>query len=471
MQKCSSCGADLSENSRFCGKCGSMQDPVATDATATGSNTQLPQSWASEDGTIPATWPPYSNYPTQGSAPAWSPNVQTPGTPPPVAENEDERRRGIPPWSPLYGAALAGDALLGSGQAYTPSAPIVQGTPQIGSIPSVAGSPTPYTNVPVSHPVQAPPHTAPVNHPVQGPQPTHHSPEQPGTQEHHRPHEPHRHHAHSEQHEPHLAARVTKAAGGSAAKTIILVVTAVVVVAGGIGAAAYFLARPQSSISITSNYKVGNAPAGASGTILHISGQKFSSNSAITFLLDGHAAPGNSGTRSDSNGTFSADMTITDAWSVGIHTLTARDTSNDSTKNSVSVTIVQPGQANTPGPTPTPIPPAPTTPPTVFSSGIWKGQGTYNSGQSPFDMTLTTTVNGNSFSGTLTENMYNTTVNIVGTINGDTFSFTDTSYVSGNQITLGTTYTGTVSNGSISGTWVFSNPQDGSGTFSLNLTS
>lgn len=144
---------------------------------------------------------------------------------------------------------------------------------------------------------------------------------------------------------------MTKAAGGSAVKTIILVVTTVVVVAaGGIAAAAHFLSHPQPLISITSNYKVGNALVGANGTILHISGQQFSSNSAITFLLDGHVAPGNPGTRSDSNGNFSADMTITNAWTVGTHTLTARDASNYSTNTSVSVTIVQPGQANTPGP-------------------------------------------------------------------------------------------------------------------------
>ena len=35
---------------------------------------------------------------------------------------------------------------------------------------------------------------------------------------------------------------------------------------------------------------------------------------------------------------------------MGTHTLTATDASNDSPKNSVSVLIVQPGQANTPGP-------------------------------------------------------------------------------------------------------------------------
>src|SRR5437588_10346271 len=168
MQKCSSCRADLPENTRFCGKCGSVQDVLATDVATTRSTTPPPPSWAPESGTMPATWPPYSNAPAQGSAPAWSPNVPVP-LPPWVAENEDERRRGVPAWSSLNGAALGGDALLGSGQAYTPGAPVVQGTPQIGSFPSVAGSPTPYTNAPVSYATLGAGNAAPVGHPVQGP--------------------------------------------------------------------------------------------------------------------------------------------------------------------------------------------------------------------------------------------------------------------------------------------------------------
>ena len=397
MQKCSYCGADLPENSRFCGKCGSMQNAIATDVAATR-NTTPPPSWTPEGGTIPATWPPYSDFSVPGSTPAWPANVQMPITPPssPIAENEDERRTGIPPWSPLYGAALTGDALLGSGMPSTPGIPVVHGTPNIGSVPSVTGSPLlhmnppvsppglgagnvpvspaaqapanmPFSNptqmpgnapfshpvqgpgtVPVSHPVQGP-GKLPVNHPVQGP-PTHQPPEWPGTQEHHPPHKPHRHHDHPARHKPHWA-NAGKVAGGLTIKTILIVVTIVVVVAaGGVAAAVYFLSRPQPLISVTSTYTVGNALVGASGTVLHISGQKFSSNSAITFLLDGHAAPGNAGTRSDANGNFSSNVTVTDAWSVGTHILTARDASNYSTKNSVRVKIVQPGQANTPGP-------------------------------------------------------------------------------------------------------------------------
>ena len=314
----------------------------------------------------------------------------------------------MPLWSPLYGAALGGDVLLGGGQISSPGAPFVQGTPQIGSVPGVPGTPTPYGNAPVSppvqgpanapasppmqgagnaapvsHPVQGPPHMpvshpvqgpgnipvthpvhgpvhTPVSHPIQRPHPPHQPPEQPGTHEHHpihkhhdhdEQHEPERHHSHRTQHVHHTAAHVSKIAGGSSIKTILIVVTTVVVVAaGGIAVASHFLAHPQPLISISSNYKVGSTPAGANGTILHISGQQFAGNSAITFLLDGQVAPGNPGTRSDANGNFNADMTITSAWSVGTHTLTARDSSNNTTQHSVSVTIVQQGQANTPGP-------------------------------------------------------------------------------------------------------------------------
>lgn len=373
MRKCRYCGTDLPENSRFCGKCGRDQDALATDA-ATRSTTPPPSpSRTFEGGTIPATWPPYSTNPPQGSATAWS---------------------------PLYDAALGGDVMLSSGQASPPGAPFVQGTPQIGGVPTVVGSPTPYLNAPASnpamgagnaapvgHPVQGPAHMpagnpppvarnpAPVGHPVQGPgtlpvthpihrpQPMPHPTEPPGMQEHHHPHGPHHHHGHPTQHEPdrhrshftehkpHRLARVPKVAGGSSVKTIILVATAVVVVAAGvIVAAAHFIAHPPPSISITSSFTVGATPAGAPGTILHVSGQNFSSDTAITFLLDGHVAPGNAGTRSDSNGNFNTGITITSAWSSGTHTLTAKDTSNNSPQNGVSIAVVHPGQANTPGP-------------------------------------------------------------------------------------------------------------------------
>lgn len=86
----------------------------------------------------------------------------------------------------------------------------------------------------------------------------------------------------------HTGVSVSRAA---VVKTVMVVVGALlagvlVVAAGGIGAAALFLSRTPPLIRITSKYQVGRTPAGATGTTLHISGQNFSSNSSITFLLD-----------------------------------------------------------------------------------------------------------------------------------------------------------------------------------------
>ncbi len=392
MQKCSYCGAELPENSRFCGNCGGVQDTTATDAATTRSNTPQPY-WTPEGGTLPASqppsmYPPASTYPAPGSQPSWPSEISSPGTPPPPPPTEkDDERRGIPPWPSMYGTGLGADALMSGGQPYG-GAPVVQGTPQIGSVPNVAGSATPYTNTPVGHLAQGPAYQAPASsYPQAGQQSTYYPPQQQGTPEQHPIHEQQGHHAHHARHLHHTAT-ATKVAGGSAVKTVIIVVTIVVVVAaGGVAAAAYFLSRPQPLISITSNYKVGNALAGASGTILHISGQKFSGNSAIAFLLDGNAAPGNPSARSDANGNFSTDMKITDAWSVGTHTLTARDASNYNTKNSVGVTVVQPGVANTPGPHGAPPDDA------TFNINL-SAKGTYNSGNQPFTSNETLHVTG-----------------------------------------------------------------------------
>jgi hypothetical protein len=276
--------------------------------------------------------------------------------------------------------------MMSGGQLYPygQSAPVVQGTPQIGGVPNVAGSPTPYANAPAGHLAQGPAYQSPIaNYPQAGQPATYYPPQQgtPAPYSHsevvNHP-EQHAHHAGHAQHLHHAATGATKVAGASGLKTIIIVaVTVVVVAAGGIGAAAYFLNRPQPVINATSNYKVGNTLAAANGTILHISGQKFSSNSAITFLLDGNVAPGNPSAQSDSSGNFSADVPVTGAWSIGTHTLTARDAGNNSTKNSVSVTIVQPGTANTPGPNGAPPDDA------TFTLNL-SAKGTYNQVNQPF---------------------------------------------------------------------------------------
>src|ERR1700740_933812 len=111
MQKCRSCGVDLPENTRFCGRCGSVQETLATNAVATGSATPQSLTWGSGSRTVPPTWSPYSNDP-EGSRPAWSANGRALTTPTPVAEDEDKQRKGLPLWSPFYGAALTEEALL-----------------------------------------------------------------------------------------------------------------------------------------------------------------------------------------------------------------------------------------------------------------------------------------------------------------------------------------------------------------------
>jgi hypothetical protein len=140
-----------------------------------------------------------------------------------------------------------------------------------------------------------------------------------------------------------------KAGGKMRIWLIVLIVVVVLGLAGG-GTAIFLLTRLQPTISLTSNYKVGTTPAGSTSTILRITGHKFSGNSAITFLLDQKNAPGAANAQSDANGDVTANLTITDGWTVGNHTLTAKDAGGYTTQTGVAITIVTQGQAHTPGP-------------------------------------------------------------------------------------------------------------------------
>lgn len=134
-------------------------------------------------------------------------------------------------------------------------------------------------------------------------------------------------------------------------KTVLIVLIIILVLAaGGGGTALYFASRPQPVISVTSKYTVGSTPAGTASTTFTVNGHDFSGNSTITFLLDNAAIAGGQSTQSDSHGNVTATFTITDAWAVGTHTITARDASGYLTKVGKALMIVIPGQANTPGP-------------------------------------------------------------------------------------------------------------------------
>jgi hypothetical protein len=118
-----------------------------------------------------------------------------------------------------------------------------------------------------------------------------------------------------------------------------LLATALVVTAGGV-TLAYFLTRPDPLIQVTSDAVVGNTPAGSPATVLHVVGQRFSHHSSVTILLDGKPAPGVGSVPTDGFGDFNVNLTVTEAWRYGFHTLTATDAGGYSTQSGARVDII-----------------------------------------------------------------------------------------------------------------------------------
>jgi serine/threonine protein kinase len=119
-----------------------------------------------------------------------------------------------------------------------------------------------------------------------------------------------------------------------------LIVALLVLLGGGGGAATFvFLATPRPVISVTSSYN-GARLGGPPDTVLYVSGQHFSGNSTITFLLDGAPAPGAQLAQSAGDGSFAVNLTITDDWTFDTHTLTARDARGYVTQDGVSITVI-----------------------------------------------------------------------------------------------------------------------------------
>ena len=129
---------------------------------------------------------------------------------------------------------------------------------------------------------------------------------------------------------------------------IISIIVVVLVVAGGV--IGYVVTRPKPVINVTSTYHNGSALIGASGTAFTVTGNDFTGNSTVTFLLDGSPAPGVTPAQSDSKGNVTATLNVSSAWSVGNHKITAKDAAGYLTQLSHAVTIVVAGQDDTPGP-------------------------------------------------------------------------------------------------------------------------
>ena len=133
-------------------------------------------------------------------------------------------------------------------------------------------------------------------------------------------------------------------------RRILLIGAIILVLLSIIGGSIYAVTRPKPLITVKSDYSIGSIPVGTVSTVLHVEGRQFSSNSAITFLLDGEPAPGSQVVPSDTNGALKSELTITTDWAPGTHTLTARDASSYTTQLGIKVRIVAQGEAGTPGP-------------------------------------------------------------------------------------------------------------------------
>lgn len=131
---------------------------------------------------------------------------------------------------------------------------------------------------------------------------------------------------------------------------VLLIIGVVVVLLGLIGGG-YELLIPRPTIKVSSAYNAGNVIVGSTGTSLSISGYKFSSVSAVTFLLDGKPIPGGGHiVQSNGGGDVSTTLQLTDNWPLGRHMLTAKDASGYTTSQGVAIQVVKRGEANTPGP-------------------------------------------------------------------------------------------------------------------------
>ncbi|HEY7357102.1 MAG TPA: serine/threonine-protein kinase, partial [Ktedonobacterales bacterium] len=134
-----------------------------------------------------------------------------------------------------------------------------------------------------------------------------------------------------------VATRPLKARRGPLLWAVVALI--VLLVGGGSAAALIVLNAPHPKITVSSSYS-GSAFGGPPDTVLHVIGQDFSSNSTITFLLDGAPAPGAQLAESDGNGAFSVHLKITDDWTFSKHTLTARDASGHVTQQGKDITVV-----------------------------------------------------------------------------------------------------------------------------------
>jgi Viral BACON domain/Flagellar-associated PapD-like len=338
MDRCTYCGSILPLNAQFCGQCGSV---ISSARNAQRNMAGYPPANVLADEKPTTISKP--SYPAMGYRDDrddaairfyWSQGEMLQQTPhPDDDEDEDERRRR---------ALMLGLPLLEAMADQPPAAgvPLVHGTPQIGGVPVVHGNP----NLPIgSSAAQGYPGAAPSFQPAAAP----HTPA-PGAG----PWSPAYPHtpaprpsfpsSHSGPGSSGTGAR--PAPGGPPCGVVVLILTVICLIIVGTIGGLFFGLPPAISIS--------GGSAVAPGGALHLHGNNFVPGSSITLMLDDtiplfasstfHQAtpsmasslpmtlirqftPANRTITASGNGTFDVTIPVSTSWSLGKHTIRAKE--------------------------------------------------------------------------------------------------------------------------------------------------
>jgi hypothetical protein len=371
MYHCTFCGAEIPEDAHFCGNCGQTPIPAPDGQTRISSFRRVELHQVTSNTGLPG------NAPAPPASSHWeydqSQRNDDPSTMP-VVDNDEERRRR---------AAMAGMGLLLGADAIPHSTvPTVQGTPQIGGVPSVSNPPMVQGGLAGGH---MPPgwHTSPTNYIPQAPGPRYTPPVPTGSLPTHTLYHPH---------PPHPK----PAPKGGCAPLLIIAILIPLVIIGSIITLGFTVFGPNLSLNGSSSV--------ASGGTLALHGNHFLPGSSITLTLDDTtplfvearptgiptarapytASPlsmtaaqllqptASNAINADGNGAFNVNISTDPGWSIGQHTIQASEAITHRSAQ-LTFTIISGSATPTPSPsltgTPTVIPsPSPTLSPTVTPS-------------------------------------------------------------------------------------------------------
>jgi hypothetical protein len=135
LHTCVYCGAELPNQSVFCGNCGQPQPAGNLPWAPTSGSNQQPLPMNSLDAATTISTPKWGS-PMQGRPAQYSAQVQSGYGTQPTTNNEDEEQRRR---AALLGFGLV--SLAAEGQPSVGNVPMVHGTPQAGGVPMVHGTP------------------------------------------------------------------------------------------------------------------------------------------------------------------------------------------------------------------------------------------------------------------------------------------------------------------------------------------